>query len=169
MDNLVNRVNTIYNDTILNRIYSNVGKGRSLGLEAGADLKFNDKWKAFLGGNIHNYEIDGAFDNRPVNTKSWIYSVNANTTLDLEKNWSLQWSLNYISARNTAQGKDSQFYNPSLTIRKSFLDNRLTTTVQWLNMDLGLLSSNEQRITTSRSGEFYTTTNYVYEVDNLKP
>lgn len=31
-------------------------------------------------------------------------------------------------------------------------------------MDLGLLKSNEQRITT-RGRDFYTTTNYIYEVD----
>ena len=33
------------------------------------------------------------------------------------------------------------------------------------NIDLGLMDTNEQRITTSRPNEFYTTTNYVYEVD----
>jgi len=32
-------------------------------------------------------------------------------------------------------------------------------------MDLGLLDTNEQRITTFRTGKFHTTTNYVYEVD----
>ena len=37
--------------------------------------------------------------------------------------------------------------------------------LQWLNMDMGLLNSNEQRITTSRENLFYTTTNYIYEVD----
>jgi len=30
-----------------------------------------------------------------------------------------------------------------------------------------LMNSNEQRITTRRTGEFYTTTNYVYEVDMI--
>jgi hypothetical protein len=30
---------------------------------------------------------------------------------------------------------------------------------------MGLLHTNEQRITTSSAGKFYTTTNYVYEVD----
>jgi len=29
------------------------------------------------------------------------------------------------------------------------------------------MNSNEQRITTEREGEFYTTTNYVYEVDMI--
>ena len=165
--NIVNRVNTIYNDTILNRIYSNVGVGKSIGVEVGADVKLNDWWKAYIGGNVYNYEIDGTFDERPINTQSWIYSINANTTFDLGKDWAVQWTLNYLSARNTAQGKDSRFYNPNLTVRKSFLDKRLTTTLQWLSMDLGLLNSNEQRITTSRTGEFFTTTNYVYEVDRV--
>lgn len=34
-----------------------------------------------------------------------------------------------------------------------------------MNIDMGLLPTNEQRITTWRDSEFYTTTNYLYEVD----
>ena len=52
-----------------------------------------------------------------------------------------------------------------MTVQKTWLDGRLTATAQWLNVDMGLLPTNEQRITTQRVGEFYTTTNYVYEVD----
>ena len=48
---------------------------------------------------------------------------------------------------------------------KRFWNNQLTATLQWKNMDMGWLNSNEQRITTSRPNDFYTTTNYVYEVD----
>ena len=72
-----------------------------------------------------------------------------------------------MSERNTAQGKDSRFYTPNLTLKKSFFDNRLVTTLQWQNMDMGLLKSNEQSIATSRANEFYTYTNYVYEVDMI--
>jgi iron complex outermembrane recepter protein len=100
-----------------------------------------------------------------VNTSSWIYNINANTTFKLPADFSIQWSLNYISARNTAQGEDSRFLSPNLTFSKGFMDNRLRATVQWLNMDIGLLDTNEQRITTFREGEFFTTTNYIYEVD----
>ena len=165
VNNLVNRVNTIYNDSILNRIYSNVGVGNSLGLEIGSELKLTNWWKAFAGGNLYRYEIDGEFDNRPINTSSWIYSINANTTFSLPSDFSIQWSLNYISEQNTAQGQDSRFLSPNLTLSKGFMDNRLRATVQWLNMDMGILDTNEQRITTFREGEFYTTTNYIYEVD----
>ncbi len=167
VENLVNRVNTIFNDTILDRIYSNVGTGTSYGLELSADLKFNDHWKAFLGGNLYQNTIEGSYAGRAINTSTWIYSINANTTYKLSPTMNLQWSLNYISDRNTAQGQDSRYLSPNLTLRKFFLDDRLTATVQWLNMDMGLLDTNEQRITTSRAGEFFTTTNYVYEVDMI--
>ena len=73
-------------------------------------------------------------------------------------------ALNYLSETITAQGRDSRFYNPSLTLRKTFRDKRFALALQWQNIDLGLLDSNEQRITTVRN-DFYTTTNYVYEVD----
>ena len=167
VENLVNRVNTVYNDTILNRIYSNVGSGSSWGLEMGTELKPFPWWKIYAGGNLYHFEIDGRFDNRPVNTSSWIYSINANTTFDLPHNFTAQWTLNYISDRNTAQGEDSRFFSPNLTLRKTLLNEKLSATLQWLNMDLGLLDTNEQRITTAMEGEFFTTTNYVYEVDMI--
>jgi len=165
--NLVNRVNTVYNDSILNRIYSNVGIGQSVGLEMGSELFFTQKWKGFFGGNVYRYSIKGDFDNRPINQSSWVYSINFNTTVTLSPTLTTQFTFNYLSNRVTAQGEDSRFYQPSLNVKKSFLDNRLSLNLQWLNMDLGLLRSNEQRITTFRPRDFYTTTNYIYEVDML--
>ena len=165
--NLVNRVNTVYNDSILNRIYSNVGIGQSVGLEMGSELFFTQKWKGFFGGNVYRYSIKGDFDNRPINQSSWVYSINFNTTVTLSPTLTTQFTFNYLSNRVTAQGEDSRFYQPSLNVKKSFLDNRLSLNLQWLNMDLGLLRSNEQRITTFRPRDFYTTTNYMYEVDML--
>ena len=167
VQNLVNRVNTVYNDTILNRIYTNVGRAHSLGLEAGLELNPLPWWKLAAGGNLFRYAIRGTFDDRPVDTQSWQYSINANTTFKLSSTWSIQWTLNYLSERVTAQGEDSRFLSPNLTARKTWLDGRLTATAQWLNMDMGLLPTNEQSITTYRTGEFYTTTNYVYEVDMI--
>ena len=119
----------------------------------------------FYGGNIYNYDLKGSFDNRPVKTNSIIYSLNLNSTYTFWDDASLQFTFNYISDRITAQGEDSRYYNPNLTLEKTFLNNRLKIALQWLNIDLGLLKSNEQRITTWRKNEFYTTTNYIYEVD----
>ncbi|MBD3627297.1 outer membrane beta-barrel family protein [Cyclobacterium sp.] len=163
--NLVNRVNTVYNDTILNRIYSNVGNGRSIGMELGLELNPSSKWKVFAGGNLYRYRIQGSFDNRPINNAAWVYSINANTSFDFSPTFSAQWSVNYLSRRITAQGEDSDFLSPNLVLKKTFMDDRLSASLQWLNMDMGLLDTNEQRISAWREDEFYTTTNYVLEVD----
>ncbi|WP_298237660.1 outer membrane beta-barrel protein [uncultured Algibacter sp.] len=165
VDNVINRVNTVYNDTILNRIYSNVGSAKAIGVEVGTELKPTKSWTTFIGANIYNYNIDGTFDSKPVNSDATVYSVNFNSTVKFWKNASLQFTFNYLSDRNTAQGEDSRFYAPNLTFQKSFLNNRLMATLQWKNIDMGLLDTNEQRITTFRPNEFFTTTNYIYEVD----
>ncbi|MFS4482411.1 TonB-dependent receptor domain-containing protein [Hyunsoonleella sp. 2307UL5-6] len=165
VDNLVNRVNTVFNDTILNRIYSNVGNAKTIGLEVGAEIKPTKKWNNFIGINVYNYTINGSFDNRPVNTDATIYTVNLNSTWRFWDNASLQFTFNYLSDRNTAQGEDSRFYAPNLTFQKAFMNDRLKATLQWQNIDLGFLNTNEQRITTFRQNEFFTTTNYIYEVD----
>lgn len=167
IENLINRVNTRFNDTILNRIYTNVGAANVLGLEVGATLYPSPKWRIYLGGNIYNYEIQGSLFGDEINTSNVIYSINANTNINFSPSFSMQLGFNYLSERVTAQGRDSRFYNPSLTLRKSFLNNKFALTLQWLNMDMGLLNSNEQRITTVRDS-FFTTTNYVYEVDILQ-
>ncbi|WP_149273388.1 outer membrane beta-barrel family protein [Pareuzebyella sediminis] len=163
--NLVNRVNTVYNDTILNRIYSNVGDAKSIGLEWGVELKPTKNWSNFLGANLYGYSIEGEYSGQSISNNSFVYSINATSTYTVSPSTSLQFTFNYISEKITAQGEDSRFYSPNLTLRKTFLDDRLTATLQWQHIDLGFLRSNEQRITTYREGQFYTTTNYIYEVD----
>ena len=166
VDEVINRVNTIFNDTILNRIYTNAGDARALGLEIGTTFYPNDHWRFYFGTNVYNYRIQGQLFEDEIDTDNTIYSINVNTNYDFSPTFSAQLAFNYLSRRVTAQGEDSRFYNPSLTLRKTFLDKRLALTLQWLNIDMGLLESNEQRITTVRNN-FFTTTNYIYEVDIL--
>ena len=183
VDNVINRVNTLaYEangavlDSIINRVYSNVGKSNTIGLEIGAQLKPSQNWSNYIGANIYSYDIEGAFvfrhrdgitRNYDVNSNATIYSFNVNSTYSFWENASLQFTFNYLSDTNTAQGEDSRFYSPNLSFRKSFFDDKLTATLQWQNMDMGLLDTNEQRITTFKANEFYTTTNYRYEVDMI--
>ncbi|MCE6991454.1 TonB-dependent receptor domain-containing protein [Dyadobacter sp. CY323] len=164
--NVVNRVNSVYNDTILNRIYTNAGLATSWGLEAGSTLNIAKWWQFYAGGNVYHYKIRGALFNNEVhvNTSSWIYAINANTTFKFAPTFQLQASLNYLSKRVTAQGEDSRFVTPHLSARKTFLKGKLAATLQWQNVDLGLIGSNKQRITTFGK-DFFTTTNYIQETD----
>lgn len=147
---IVNRVNSVYNDTILNRIYTNAGKARLLGSELGLTLSPIKKIKVFVGGNIYNLKIKGSlFDNSvSVNSSGWVYSINSNISYQITPTLSTQFNIAYLSARNTAQGEDSRFYQPNFSVKKSFLENKLTLTAQWQNAALGNMKVNEQRITT---------------------
>ena len=71
----------------------------------------------------------------------------------------------YFLRHKNLQREDSRFYLPCLTFKKSFLYNYLVTSLQLLNTDMGLISSNVQRITNSRENSFFTSINYFYEVD----
>ena len=82
-NNLINRVNTVYNDSILNRIYSNVGNSTLYGLELGLQFKPIKKWSNYFGGNVFYQDIIGEFDNRPVNTNALVYSFNGNSTFKI--------------------------------------------------------------------------------------
>ncbi|HEV7378925.1 MAG TPA: TonB-dependent receptor [Dyadobacter sp.] len=164
--NVVNRVNSVYNDTILNRIYTNAGLATSWGLESGSTFNIAKWWQLYAGGNLYHYKIKGALfnNNVNVNASSWIYAVNATTTFKVSPTFHLQASLNYMSKRITAQGEDSRFVTPNMSAKKTFLKGKLAATLQWQNSDLGLLGTNRQRITTFGK-DFFTTTNYIQETD----
>ena len=168
--NPVQRVNSVYNDTILNRVYTNAERARLFGLEMGTNLN-PKKWMIlYFGANIYNYKINGDLDvlgeTSTVNNSDWVYSLNANGTFNLDKNWSLTANVNYTSAKPTAQGEDSRFLVPNMSVKKTILDGKGSIGFQWQNINFGNMDSNQQRITTYGS-DFYTTTNYIYETNVL--
>jgi len=166
--NPIQRVNSVYADTILNRVFTNAEKARSFGLELGTNLQPVKWWSLYLGGNVYNYKVAGDLNvlgsSSVVNNANWVYSINANTSFKLNKTWTVQGNVNYLSKRPTAQGEDSKFLVPNTAVKKTFMDGRFSATLQWQNMDLGMNQSNRQRITTFGK-DFYTTTNYIYETD----
>lgn len=91
--------------------------------------------------------------------------VNATTTFRFFSTGSLQLAVNYTSA--TAQGEDSRCLMPSATLKKTMFKGQGSISFQWQNIDLSLLDTNQQRITTA-GPEYYTNTNYIQEVDILR-
>jgi outer membrane receptor protein involved in Fe transport len=164
--NPIQRVNSVFADTVLNRIFTNAGKAQKYGVEFGTNLQPAKSWNLYLGANLYQYNIKGSILSNTVNVNNdgFVYSFNFNTNVNLSNTWSMQGNVNYLSKRPTAQGEDSRFLTPNLSLKKTFLDGRLTALLQWQNIDLGMEETNRQRITTS-GPQFYTTTNYIYETD----
>jgi outer membrane receptor protein involved in Fe transport len=166
--NPIQRVNSVYADTILNRVFTNAAKARSLGLEAGGTLQPASWWTIYIGTNIYKYKINGAINvlgqQSVISNADWVYSINGTSSFRLSQTFSFQAAVNYLSERPTAQGRDSRFLVPSTVLKKSFMAGMFSASLQWQNMDLGLKKTQRQRITTMAS-DFYTTTNYIYEPD----
>ncbi|SFC08153.1 Outer membrane receptor proteins, mostly Fe transport [Parapedobacter composti] len=164
--NPIQRVNNVFADTILNRVYTNAERATRLGIELGANYS-PVKWaQLYLGTNVYKSRTSGVildYADRLENA-AWVYTINANANVQLTRRFSIQGNVNFLSDRPTVQGEDSRFLSPNLSLKHTFMDGALTALVQWQNIGMGLLSSNEQRITTW-APDFYTTTNYIYEVD----
>ncbi|MCF8339876.1 MAG: TonB-dependent receptor family protein [Chitinophagaceae bacterium] len=167
--NPIQRVNRPYNDSILIRAFTNAGKANQIGLETNFTYQATKWWTSIIGGNVYKYSIKGNIFNGviAVDNNSWVYSINSTQTFSLPQSWTMQFSVNYLSLRATAQGEDGRFITPNLAIKKTSADKRWNVQLLWLNMDGGLKISNIQRITT-RGSNFYTTTNYIYEPDQLQ-
>ncbi|WPV68073.1 TonB-dependent receptor domain-containing protein [Chitinophaga sp. LS1] len=168
VQNPIQRLNSVYADTILNRVYTNAGAARLWGVEAGLNLNLCKWWTLYIGGNMYNYKIHGVASilNVPVtiSNNKWAYSFNVNTNFQLSKTSGIQANINYLSKRPTAQGEDGAFLVPNTSFKKSLMKGRLTVSLLWENMNMGFLGANKQRITTSGPA-FYTTTNYISETD----
>jgi outer membrane receptor protein involved in Fe transport len=168
--NPIQRVNSVYNDTILNRVYTNAERARLFGLEFGSNYK-PKKWVSlYLGANIYHYKINGDLnvlgETSTVNNLDWVYAINGNGTFNLDKNWSITANASYTSAKPTAQGKDSRFLTPNLSAKRILFDGKGSIGFQWQYINFGNMNSNQQRITTW-GNDFYTTTNYIYETNVL--
>ncbi len=168
--NPVQRVNSVYNDTILNRVYTNAKRARLYGMEFGSNYKPKKWLSLYLGANVYNYKINGELDilgeTSTVSNGDWVYSINGNGTATLDKNWSVTANFNYTSKKPTAQGEDSSFLTPNLSVKRMLFDGRGSIGFQWQFIDFGNMNSNQQRITTW-GDDFYTTTNYIYETNVL--
>jgi len=167
--NIIQRLNNIYNDTILNRIYTNATEGVQYGIETGLTLNPTKWWQFMAGINVFESKINGVVFNGTIAVKNSkiAYTCNTTQTFKLPAKWTAQLSISYLSLRPTAQGEDGAYLSPSLSIKKTTNNNNWTFQVQWLNIDCGMGISNIQRITTSGQG-FYTTTNYIFEPDVIQ-
>lgn len=137
-----------------------------MGSEIGVTISPVKKLKIFVGGNVYNLKIKGTLFDKSVvvNSQGWVYSINSNLNYQITPTLSTQFNLSYLSARNTAQGEDSRFYQPNFSVKKSLMKNKMSVSLLWQNTSFGKMKVNEQRISTWGSN-FYTTTNYIQETN----
>jgi outer membrane receptor for ferrienterochelin and colicins len=149
------RVNSIYNRTILGRTYTNAGQATSVGAEGIAEMKLLPTWRAYLSGNIYQFDVQGIVDGLSLKSNSLNYNITANTSLDITKQLRCQWDLTYVSRTVTAQGLDSELLLSNIGAKYSFPNGRGAINLQLLNV----FQSNVQTIGVV-SPTFFSTTDY---------
>ena len=73
--NPIQRVNSVYADTVLNRVFTNAAKGKRLGLELGTNYS-PAKWtQLYLGTNVYKSSLSGVILNYPQNVENsaWVW------------------------------------------------------------------------------------------------
>ncbi|SIS78676.1 TonB-dependent receptor domain-containing protein [Belliella pelovolcani] len=162
--NSINRINAVFNDSILLRVYTNAGVSNVLGLETGTEYEFTDWAKIYFGANIFYFNIKGELMGEPRSNSSLNSSFDINTTIGLTKGFDLIFNLNYLSRTVTFQGEESSFFSPNLSLKKSLPRAKLDLALHWRNIGLGMINSNRQIISGSGTG-FFTSTEYISERD----
>ncbi len=167
--NIIQRLNSVFSDTILNRIYTNATEAMQYGVEAGVTVNPTKWWQMLAGINVFESKVSGTIFNGDVavDNSKVAYTFNTTQTFKLPAKYTVQFSVSYLSLRPTAQGEDGAYLSPNLSIKKTTNNSQWSFQAQWLIMDAGLGISNIQRITT-QGKQFYTTTNYIQEPDVIQ-
>ncbi|MCH8328012.1 MAG: TonB-dependent receptor, partial [Candidatus Marinimicrobia bacterium] len=150
--NVTERIRTVYDTNVMLTRPENVGESRSVGTELMLNLRQIQWWNVNLIGTIFNYQLDGSFGGKDYSRSSDNWSVRLNQTFRLGQSSRIQVNSRFTSPSVSAQGERAAVYTTSVALRQSFLDRRLSITMQ-----LGdIFKTQKQEITTSGAGfEYY--------------
>lgn len=132
-NNIINRINTVYEGPILISQPYNIGTSESYGLEASLSYTLKDWWKINAGANAYFFNLTGELNDIDYSAESFNYSGRLTNTFN-HKGWILQFVSRYQSGSVTAQGRSFDFFTQDVSLKKSFLKKRLSLTLQGRNV-----------------------------------
>jgi outer membrane cobalamin receptor len=126
-------------DNVMKSTSVNVGNDYSLGMEATINLSFGKWLKNDLIGNFYHYKEEGDFTitnssdediYQDFSTESYNWSLRNNSTIIFDPETRVQFTANYQSDTNWAQGKRKGFFTTSAALKRDFLKRKLSATFQ---------------------------------------
>lgn len=117
----------------------NVGNDYSLGIEATINLSFSKWFKNDLIGNFYHYKEEGDFTitnsadediYQDFSTESYNWSLRNNSTIIVDMVTRIQFTANYQSDTNWAQGERKGFFTTSAALKRDFMKRKLSATFQ---------------------------------------
>lgn len=148
--NMITRYTEILQDPETERFYTmtsyqNLNKGHNFGIEAFFSQRVKKVWKVNLTGSFYRNIIESNDLLDENLSRDWVWSAGVNQTFTVGKDFDIQLNFNYRSRTLTAgsmgwgtggvgQGRRSPTYRTSLGVKKGFLDNSLTVSLNIRNL-----------------------------------
>ncbi len=129
-NNKIERVRSIYAKEIILNTFENVGTDYAFGTELMLTLLPYKWWNMNLMGNIYDYRVKGVLYGEPFEEGSFNWSIRLNNTFKLGKSTRVQFSAIYRSPSASAQGSNGSMFFTNLALKQSFMDNKISTTLQ---------------------------------------
>lgn len=129
VSNLIQTYTKAYADGTSYSQPQNLSFGATYGLELTDKLQLRKNWDCMLNLNMFQNDIKGTGTTAGADNSGFSWLAKINTTYKLPKGTSVQLMANYESAKPAAQGTLEEVYWIDLALKKTFMDNRATITL----------------------------------------
>jgi len=128
--NKIERVRSVYVDSVMMSTFENVGNDYSLGVEGMLSLDVVKWWKMELMGNLFNYKVEGTLYDEPFSRTSLNWGSRVNNTFFVGEFTKLQFNGNYNSPSVSAQGTREGYYTLNVAVSRDFFKRKLSVVAQ---------------------------------------
>ncbi|HKJ66745.1 MAG TPA: outer membrane beta-barrel protein, partial [bacterium] len=148
--NVIERVQSVYEQNVSLQSVKNVGMDYSLGTEMMLRTDVASFWNLSLMGSLYHYRIEGVLYSDPFSRESFTWNARIRNAFKLFKATQIQLNGMYHSPRVSAQGSRTGFFMTNLSLRQDFMDRKFSAILQIRD-----LLGTGQRESTSEGAGYY--------------
>ena len=134
LNNLINRIPTVYDTNIILQSPENAGNSMSFGVDPTLIYYVTDWWNTNFGASLFYYSVTSNVNELETTNESFNWNINWINSINFKYNFKLQIISKYTSRTATPLGYMEENYGFDASIRKSFFENKLAVTFQASNI-----------------------------------
>ncbi len=124
--NVIERVQAVYDQNVTLQSVKNVGTDYSLGTEFMLRLNVLRNWNVNLMGSLFRYRIEGVLHDEAFSRDSFNWNARIRNSINITKTTRLELNGMYRSPSVSAQGRREGFFMTDVSVRQDLLDRKLS-------------------------------------------
>jgi len=132
--NKIERVLSVYSETVTLQTAKNIGRDYALGTELFTNFDPLKNWNINLMGNLYNYKIEGSAADNIDERQSFNWNIRFNNSIKITDNTQIQVNAWYNSPSVSSQGRREGFFVANFAVKQQLFDKLLTATLQIRNI-----------------------------------